>query len=82
MSGATVVIVLLVFAIGVSSLAWAGPGVVIAIPICLLLIGGALFSDVSRRRKQRVQMQSFRDQAKSDSVEFSPRDQETLTSSD
>jgi hypothetical protein len=62
------------------SFGFGGGAVIVAIPLALLAIGAIAVFDFSRRRKQDKQVHSFREDAKSEGVEFTERDKETLVS--
>jgi hypothetical protein len=70
------------FALGIvaMSFAFAGGAVIVAIPVALVAIAVAVFVDVGRRRKQAQDIQAHREQSKTESVEFTERDQQTLVS--
>jgi hypothetical protein len=78
MWGIVLVVAAFVLALIASSFAWGAP--IFAVPI--VIIGVALLgaADFRRRRRQVRQMHEFREEAKSQSVEFTPRDRETLAS--
>jgi small basic protein len=73
-------IVVSAFALGLvaMSLAFMGGAVVVALPLAILAIGVAAFTDFNRRRKQAASIHDHREQARSDKVEFTERDQQTL----
>jgi small basic protein len=75
-------IVVSAFALGLvaMSLAFMGGAVVVALPLAILAIGVAAFTDFNRRRKQAASIHDHREQARSDKVEFTERDQQTLVS--
>jgi hypothetical protein len=62
------------------SFAFGGGAVIVAIPLALLAIGAIAAFDFSRRRQQTKQVHDFREDAKSEGVEFTDRDKETLVS--
>ena len=70
------------FVLGIPAMffAFAGGGVIVGVPITVLWIAilGAL--DLRRRRVQSQSMGQLRQQASAESVDFSERDKETLTS--
>jgi hypothetical protein len=68
------------FAIGlaVALSFWISP--VIAIPLLVLGIGVIGLLDLQRRRRHARELHEFRDEAKTEKVEFTERDQQTLTS--
>jgi hypothetical protein len=80
MSGLTTVVAAIALAFVVSSLAWAGPGVVIAVPVAFVAVGIAALIDLKRRRKQAGSLHDERERARSDKVHFTERDEQTLTS--
>jgi hypothetical protein len=62
------------------SFAFGGGAVIVAIPLALLAIGAIGAFDFSRRRRQDKQVHDFREDAKSENVEFTDKDKETLVS--
>jgi hypothetical protein len=62
------------------SFAFGGGAVIVAIPLAILAIGAIAAFDFSRRRQQTKQVHDFREDAKSEGVEFTDRDKETLVS--
>jgi hypothetical protein len=75
-------IVVSAFALGLvaMSLAFMGGAVVVALPLAFLAIGAAALADFNRRRKQAASIHDHREQARSDKVEFTERDKQTLVS--
>jgi hypothetical protein len=65
-------------AIVVMSFAFAGGAVIVAIPVAILAIGVAAMTDFNRRRKQAASIHDHREQAQTDKVDFTERDQRTL----
>ena len=59
--------------------AFAGGAVVVALPVTVIGIATIGLLDFNRRRKQGQDIGRFRDEAKSQKVDFTERDQETLT---
>jgi hypothetical protein len=53
---------------------------IIAIPIVVVGVAALGFIDFTRRRRKVQQVHNFREQAKSEKVEFTARDKETLVS--
>jgi hypothetical protein len=80
MSGFTIVVAAFALALVVMSLAFMGGAVVVALPVALLAVGIAGFVDLNRRRKQAASIHDHREQARTDKVEFTERDRETLLS--
>ena len=62
------------------SFAFAGGAVIVAVPVAILAIGVAALVDFNRRRNQATSIHDHRERAQSDKVEFTERDQQTLTS--
>ena len=80
MSPLTTVVAAVVLAIAVGSLAWAGPGVIIAVPVALIGVLALALSDLNRRRKQAGSLHDERERARTEKVHFTERDEQTLTS--
>ena len=64
----------------VMSLMWAGPGVVIAVPIVVVAVAAAGLIDLRKRRNRATSVRAHRERARSDKVEFTERDEQTLVS--
>jgi hypothetical protein len=80
MSGFTIVVAAFAIALVAMSLAFMGGAVVVALPVAILAIGIAAFVDLNRRRKQAASIHDHREQARTDKVEFTERDRQTLLS--
>jgi hypothetical protein len=80
MWGFTTVVGALALAFLVMSLAWAGPGVLIAVPVALIAVGVAGLIDLRRRRNQATSVHEHRERARTDKVDFTERDERTLVS--
>jgi cytochrome c-type biogenesis protein CcmH/NrfF len=80
MSGFTIVVGAFALALVAMSFAFAGGAVIVAIPVAILAIGIAAMVDFNRRRKQAASIHDHREQARTEKVEFTERDQRTLTS--
>jgi hypothetical protein len=80
MSGTTIVVAAFALALVVMSLTFMGGAVVVALPLAILGIGIAAFVDFNRRRKQAASIHDHREQARTDPVQFTERDQQTLVS--
>jgi UDP-N-acetylmuramyl pentapeptide phosphotransferase/UDP-N-acetylglucosamine-1-phosphate transferase len=80
MSGFTIVVAAFALALVAMSLAFMGGAVVVALPVALLAIGIAAFVDFNRRRKQAASIHDHREQARTDKVDFTERDRQTLLS--
>jgi hypothetical protein len=80
MSGFTIVVAAFALALVAMSLAFMGGAVVVALPVAFLAIGIAAFVDFHRRRKQAASIHDHREQARTDKVDFTERDRQTLVS--
>jgi hypothetical protein len=80
MSGFTIVVAAFAVALVAMSLAFMGGAVVVALPVAILAVGIAAFMDFNRRRKQATSIHDHREQARTDKVEFTERDRQTLVS--
>jgi UDP-N-acetylmuramyl pentapeptide phosphotransferase/UDP-N-acetylglucosamine-1-phosphate transferase len=78
MSGFTIVVAAFAIALVAMSLAFMGGAVVVALPVAILAIGIAAFVDFNRRRKQAASIHDHREQARTDKVDFTERDRQTL----
>ena len=76
----TVVVTAFALALVAMSLAFMGGAVVVALPLAFVAIGIAAFTDFNRRRKQAASIHDHREQARTDTVHFTDRDQQTLVS--
>jgi hypothetical protein len=76
MSVLTVIVGAFFLALIVSTLLF-GVGI-IAIPVALIAVAAVGFFDLNRRRKQARMIHEHREQAKTESVDFTERDQRTL----
>jgi hypothetical protein len=52
----------------------------VALPVAVVALGVAAYADLSRRRRQAASIHDHREQARTDKVEFTERDQQTLVS--
>jgi len=80
MSALTTVVAAFALAFVVISLAWAGPGVVIAVPVALVAIGIAATLDYTKRRRHTASLHDQRERARTQKVDFTERDEQTLVS--
>jgi UDP-N-acetylmuramyl pentapeptide phosphotransferase/UDP-N-acetylglucosamine-1-phosphate transferase len=80
MSGFTIVVAAFAVALVAMSLAFMGGAVVVALPVAILAVGIAAFMDFNRRRKQATSIHDHREQARTDKVDFTERDRQTLLS--
>jgi UDP-N-acetylmuramyl pentapeptide phosphotransferase/UDP-N-acetylglucosamine-1-phosphate transferase len=62
------------------SFAFAGGAVIVTLPLAVIGIGVIGFLDLRRRAQQAKQVHDFREQARTEKVDFTSRDQETLVS--
>jgi small basic protein len=76
----TLVVSAFALALVAMSLAFMGGAVVVALPVALIAIGIAAFVDFNRRRKQAASIHDHREQARTETVHFTERDQQTLVS--
>ena len=77
MSPVSIVVAAFVLAMVVLSFA-VGGGQIFLIPIALILLAAAGLLDLRRRRRATRRMQDHRDQAKTQGVDFTDRDKQTL----
>lgn len=75
-----ITLVVAAFVLGLIAFSFAIGAPVFAVPLVILGILAIGASDLRRRRKQVRQMHEYREGAKAESVEFTPRDKETLVS--
>ena len=80
MWGTTLVVTAFALALVAMSLTFMGGAVVVALPLAFLAIGIAAFTDFNRRRKQAASIHDHRQRARTDKVEFTERDRQTLIS--
>jgi UDP-N-acetylmuramyl pentapeptide phosphotransferase/UDP-N-acetylglucosamine-1-phosphate transferase len=80
MSGFTIVVAAFAVALVAMSFAFMGGAVVVALPVAILAVGIAAFVDFNRRRKQAASIHDHREQARTDKVDFTERDRQTLVS--
>ena len=62
------------------SFAFAGGAVIVALPVALVAIAIAGMIDLRRRQKQIGDVREVREDAKTETVDFTDRDKETLIS--
>jgi hypothetical protein len=77
MSGLTVVVAAFLLALVATAFAF-GVGI-LAIPIALIAVGVIAAADFNKRRKQATLIHDQRERARSDKVDFTERDEQTLT---
>jgi hypothetical protein len=80
MWGTTTVVAAFALALVAMSLGFMGGAVVVALPVAIVAIGIAAFVDFSRRRKQAASIHDHREQARTEKVDFTERDRQTLVS--
>jgi hypothetical protein len=80
MSALTTVVGAFVLALVVATLMWGGAGLVIALPVALVVLGVAFALDVNKRRKAAATIHEQRERARTEKVDFTERDQQTLVS--
>jgi UDP-N-acetylmuramyl pentapeptide phosphotransferase/UDP-N-acetylglucosamine-1-phosphate transferase len=75
-----ITLIVAAFVLGLIAFSFAFGAPVLAVPIAI--VGVALIGaiDLRRRRRQARELHGFREEAKAESVEFTPRDRETLVS--
>jgi hypothetical protein len=78
MWGFTTVVAAFAVALVAMSLAFMGGAVIVALPVALVAIGIAAFADLNRRRKQAASIHDHREQARTDKIDFTERDKQTL----
>jgi hypothetical protein len=80
MTPLTIVIGAFIAAVLVATLMWGGAGLVIALPLAVV-VGALVFAlDVKRKKDSATTLSAERDRARSDKVEFTERDEQTLVS--
>jgi Flp pilus assembly protein TadB len=79
MSPTAFIVIGILLGLVVAALSLAG-AVIVAIPVAIIGIGMMAALDLNRRREQAKQVHDFREDAKTDKVDFSERDQQTLVS--
>jgi choline-glycine betaine transporter len=80
MWGMTTIVMAFVLALAVAALGFFGGAVIVAIPVALVVIAMVGLLDFNRRRRQAQTLEDYRRQARSEKVDFTPRDEETLVS--
>jgi hypothetical protein len=76
----TTIVGAFLLAIVVATLFWGGAGLVIALPLALVAGALAFAFDVKKKRDSAASLHAHREQARSDKVEFTERDEQTLVS--
>jgi predicted PurR-regulated permease PerM len=69
-----------VLALLVATLMWGGAGLVIALPLALVVLGVAFALNFNKRRKSAATIHEQRERARTQKVDFTERDEQTLIS--
>jgi Na+-driven multidrug efflux pump len=80
MSAFTTVVAAFVLALVVATLMWGGAGLVIALPVALVVLGVAFALNFKKRRKAAATIHEQRERARTQKVDFTERDKQTLVS--
>jgi hypothetical protein len=80
MSALTTLVAAFALAFVVAALMWGGAGIVIALPLALVALGVAFAMDFKKRRKSAASLHEHREQARTQKVDFTERDEQTLVS--
>jgi Na+-driven multidrug efflux pump len=80
MSALTTVVGAFVLALLVATLMWGGAGLVIALPLALVVLGVAFALNFNKRRKSAATIHEQRERARTQKVDFTERDEQTLIS--
>jgi cytochrome c-type biogenesis protein CcmH/NrfF len=80
MSALTTVLGAFVLALVVASLMWGGAGLVIALPVALIVLGVAVALNFNKRRQSAATIHEQRERARTQKVDFTERDEQTLVS--
>ena len=80
MSVLTTVVGAFVLALLVATLMWGGAGLVIALPLALVVLGVAFALNFNKRRKAAGTIHEQRERARTQKVDFTERDEQTLVS--
>jgi predicted PurR-regulated permease PerM len=80
MSVLTIVVAAFFLALVVSTLMWGGAGLVIALPVALVVLGVAFALNFNKRRKSAATIHEQRERARTQKVDFTERDEQTLVS--
>jgi predicted membrane protein len=75
-----ITLIVAAFVLGLIAFSFTVGARVLAVPIAIVGVAVIGASDLRRRREQTRQMHEFRERAKAESVDFTPRDEETLVS--
>ncbi|MEA2456548.1 MAG: hypothetical protein QOI45_2810 [Thermoleophilaceae bacterium] len=80
MSALTTVVAAFALALVAMSFAFAGGAVIVAIPVAVIAIATAATIDYAKRRKQAGSLHDQRERARTQKVDFTERDEQTLVS--
>ena len=80
MWGTSTVVGAFALALVAMSFAFAGGAVIVAIPVALVAVAVAGLLDLTKRRKQAATIHEQRERARTEKVEFTERDEQTLVS--
>jgi hypothetical protein len=80
MSPLTTIVGAFMLALVAMSFAFAGGAVIVAIPVAIIGVGIAGAMDFNKRRKQATTLHDQRERARTDKVNFTERDEQTLIS--
>jgi Na+-translocating ferredoxin:NAD+ oxidoreductase RnfD subunit len=78
MTPLTTVVAAFVLALVVATLMWGGAGLVIALPVAFVVLAIAFVLDLNKRRRSAASIHDQRERARTDKVEFTERDKQTL----
>ena len=78
MSPLTTFVAAFMLALVAMSFAFAGGAVIVAIPVAIIGIAIAATLDFNKRRKQATTIHDQRERARTDKVDFTERDEQTL----
>jgi len=80
MTPLTTIVGAAIVAILAATLFWGGAGLVIALPL-LLLVGAIVFVlSIKKRRDSAASLHAYREPARTEKVDFTERDEQTLVS--
>jgi hypothetical protein len=80
MSVLTTVVGAFFLALVVATLMWGGAGLVIALPVALVVLGVGFALNINKRRKSAATIHEQRERARTQKVDFTERDEQTLVS--
>jgi predicted PurR-regulated permease PerM len=80
MSVLTTVVAAFFLSLVVATLMWGGAGLVIALPVALVVLGVAFALNFNKRRKSAATIHEQRERARTQKVDFTERDEQTLVS--